>query len=557
MSRISPIDWKPVDLELIPEALEIVKSNENIFVIAGPGAGKTEIMAQRVCYLLQTGICSFPFRILGLSFKRDASSNLRERVLKRCGRKLAAQFDSFTNDAFAKSLLDRFRLGLPEWIRPYPNYKIVNREGEEIEQEVLNFKEITNLVIELFKYNKPILNALRSTYKYVLLDEFQDTTDLQYKLIKIAFKDTNSILTAVGDNKQQIMCWAGAIPEIFQRFEKDFNGKKKYLWINYRSKKRLQYIQSLFANDLDDSIEIRKSENWKEKDGICLILNFSDEDYEAYYLSDIIENLIENKEITPEEISVLTRLKRPEYRDKLIESITEKNILIRIEDDYQEIIAEPINRMLLHFFKLSLKAKDPEASIFIRDLLFHIKAYNEETSLGKIRNLYSNLTKFSEDIKKLIFESHNKADLDNVIQMIIDYIGKDELIALYPQYIQEYWLKDRINKLIEFFWDYYEQCNDWNKALDLLIGKDTVPLMTIHKSKGLEFDTVILVGLEDGAFWSNNREDLCTFFVALSRAKFRVLITYCQRRNGRTQLMMKTKRIYDIFRKAGVKVVDC
>ena len=231
MSIISIIDWKPVDLELTPEALLIVKSNENLFVIAGPGAGKTEIMAQRVCFLLQTGVCSFPFRILGLSFKRDADSNLRERVLKRCGRKLAAQFDSFTNDAFAKSLLDRFRLGLPEWIRPYPNYKIANREGEEIEQEVLNFKEITNLVIKLFQYNKPILNAIRSTYKYVLLDEFQDTTDLQYKLIKIAFKDSNSILTAVGDNKQQIMCWAGAIPEIFQRFEKDFNGKKKYLWI--------------------------------------------------------------------------------------------------------------------------------------------------------------------------------------------------------------------------------------------------------------------------------------------------------------------------------------
>lgn len=547
MSRISPIDWKPIDLELTPEALEIVKSNENIFVIAGPGAGKTEIMAQRVCYLLQTGFCSFPFRILGLSFKRDASSNLRERVLKRCGRKLAAQFDSFTTDAFAKSLLDRFRLGLPEWIRPNPNYRIAIREGEEIKQEVLNFKEITNLVIELFKYNKQILNALRSTYKYVLLDEFQDTTDLQYKLIKIAFKDTKSIITAVGDNKQQIMCWAGAIPEIFQRFERDFNGNKNYLWINYRSKKRLQYIQSLFANFFDNTIEVRKSESWIEKDGLCLILNFSHEGSEANNLSNIIEDLIENRGIPPEEISVLTRLKKPEYRDKLIERVTEKNILIRVEDDYQEIIAEPINRILLNFFKLSLKDKDPEASSFIRNLLFHIKAYNEETALGKIRNLYSNLTKFSDNIKKLIFTSHNKEDFNKIIQIIIDYIGKDELIALYPQYIQGYWLKNRTNELIEFFWDYYEQSNDWNKALDLLIGKDTVPMMTIHKSKGLEFDTVILVGLEDGAFWSNNREDYCTFFVAFSRAKSRVLITKCHRRNGRKQSIMKTKRIYNIF----------
>lgn len=80
--------------------------------------------------------------------------------------------------------------------------------------------------------------------------------------------------------------------------------------------------------------------------------------------------------------------------------------------------------------------------------------------------------------------------------------------------------------------------------------------MTIHKSKGLEFDTVILVGLEDGAFFSNNREDLCTFFVALSRAKDRVLITNCQKRDGRNQFMIKTKRIYDILRRASVKVVE-
>ncbi len=185
MIGIAPKDWKPIDLELTPDALNIVKSNEKIFVIAGPGAGKTEIMAQRVSYLLQTGICSFPHRILGLSFKRDASTNLRERVLKRCGRKLAAQFDSFTNDAFSKSLLDRFRLGLPEWIRPIPGYRIAIRDEDELDQEILSFKKISKLIIELLKYNKPVLNALRITYRYILLDEFQDTTDLQYRLIKL------------------------------------------------------------------------------------------------------------------------------------------------------------------------------------------------------------------------------------------------------------------------------------------------------------------------------------------------------------------------------------
>ncbi len=556
MVGISLEDWKPVDLELTPDALKIVKSDENLFVIAGPGAGKTEIMAQRVCYLLQTGICSFPYRILGLSFKRDASTNLRERVMKRCGRKLSAQFDSFTNDAFSKSLLDRFRLGLPEWIRPIPNYRIAIRSGEELDQEILGFKRISELVIELLKYNKPILNALRSTYKYILLDEFQDTTDLQYKLIKAAFKESNSILTAVGDNKQQIMCWAGAIPEIFQRFEDDFNAKKKYLWINYRSKKRLQYIQSYFANTLDNSITINEEENWEDNDGICMVFNFSDENEEAFHVSIIIENLIENKHIKSEEICILTRLKRQEYRDKIIENLSERNISVRIEDDYQDVIAEPINQLIIHFFKLALQNKAPESSNYIRNLFIRIKAYNRDTSFRKIRDMYSDLDKISEEIKNLILQAQNKSDLDKVIQVIIDYLGKDEIIALYPQYIQEYWMTDRIDKLIEFYRDYYEQCNNWKRALELLVGKDSIPLMTIHKSKGLEFDTIIFIGLEDGAFWSYSREDLCAFFVALSRAKDRALFTHCNMRGRWKQPIEKVREIYNIFENAGVEVKE-
>jgi len=110
----------------VPEALKVVKSNENIIVLAGPGSGKTELLAQRIAFLLQTGMCPFPFRILALSFKRDSATNLEQRALKRCGIELTTRFDSFTIDAFAKSIFDRFRLVLPEQIRPIQNYIISN-----------------------------------------------------------------------------------------------------------------------------------------------------------------------------------------------------------------------------------------------------------------------------------------------------------------------------------------------------------------------------------------------------------------------------------------------
>ena len=94
-------------------------------VFAGPGAGKTELLAQRACFLLQTSTCPPPYRILAISFKREAAENLRARVILRCGRELAARFDSMTFDAFGKDLVDRFRLALPPDLRPSPDYEII------------------------------------------------------------------------------------------------------------------------------------------------------------------------------------------------------------------------------------------------------------------------------------------------------------------------------------------------------------------------------------------------------------------------------------------------
>ena len=108
-------EWRLAGIDdLEPAAWEVLRSRRNMVVIAGPGAGKTELLAQRACYLLQTGMARYPRRILAISFKRDAARNLKDRVSRRCEPEDAARFDSFTFDAFAKSLLDRFRLGLVE-----------------------------------------------------------------------------------------------------------------------------------------------------------------------------------------------------------------------------------------------------------------------------------------------------------------------------------------------------------------------------------------------------------------------------------------------------------
>ena len=241
-------DWRPVgvdDLESVAEV--VVRSQDNTLVVAGPGAGKTELLAQRANFLLETGRCPTPFRILAISFKRDAAKNLETRVKERCAGK-ADRFDSFTLDAFAKGLVDRFLPAIPEEWRPKPGYLVRTAaiaapaaqdwllgapipagferpnvhgwsrsklkrvldeimHGEELpygapdlheirrawgihwwreqlclpaDVPSLTFPMLNRLAAYSLRCNPKIVAALHSTYAYVFLDEFQDTTSSQW-----------------------------------------------------------------------------------------------------------------------------------------------------------------------------------------------------------------------------------------------------------------------------------------------------------------------------------------------------------------------------------------
>src|SRR5690554_3923605 len=123
--------WEPSDnMKLEDNALITAKSDYNTLVVAGPGAGKTELLAQRACFLLETNKCVYPKRILAISFKRDAAYNLKNRVEKRCGEKLSKRFDSLTFDAFSKLILDQFYRGLPNGYKINYPYDVVLNENE-------------------------------------------------------------------------------------------------------------------------------------------------------------------------------------------------------------------------------------------------------------------------------------------------------------------------------------------------------------------------------------------------------------------------------------------
>ncbi|MEI8665943.1 UvrD-helicase domain-containing protein [Pseudoalteromonas sp. B28] len=295
--------WLPSDgLTLEPNALLAAKEQVRCLALtAGPGAGKTEMLAQRADFLLQTGTCRYPKRILAISFKVDASKNLKERIQRRCGQELASRFDSYTFHAFAKRIIDRFRVVLTGDDALELDYSIGERK---VTRRQITFHDLVPLAILILRNSSVAKNAIRQTYSDVFLDELQDCTDQQYELVKEAFKSTSIRLTAVGDTKQKIMGWAGALDGIFQTFARDFSAAPLNMYRNFRSKPRLLRMQNDIIRVLDPA-SVMTEHLLVGEEGEVSAWQFENAQGEAEYLADLIARWIRNEQVPLSEIAVL------------------------------------------------------------------------------------------------------------------------------------------------------------------------------------------------------------------------------------------------------------
>ena len=138
---------------------------------------------------------------------------------------------------------------------------------------------------------------------------------------------------------------------------------------------------------------------------------------------------------------------------------------------------------------------------------------------------------------------------------ILAFIGRDRLTAVHPAYGQGGWLDKVLDAAAAHLLASSVGSIDWLVALDAYEGVQVIPLMTIHKSKGLEYHSVIFVGLDDGAWWSfanDQIEATAGFFVAFTRAKQRVIFTYCAQRGARNKIVT----LYSLLGKAGVQTLS-
>lgn len=588
---ISKGDWSPADgFRLEAEAMNTVINDKNTLVVAGPGSGKTELLAQRACFLLETNTCKYPKKILAISFKKDAAYNLKNRVELRCGKELASRFESKTYDAFAKEILDRFLNSLDESYRPLKNYNIaknndvrkafeisgLNFKGNQTDfnkvygnklsinklplhtdfidkifidawsvllkgnkynnfESYLTFEMISRLSEYLIRTNRYIKKAIEMTYSHVFLDEFQDTTSIQYDLVKSCFLNTGTIITAVGDAKQRIMLWAGARESIFEDFQNDFSSRKRTLIMNHRSAPKLVELQKAMYNKLNEvAIDLQTNEKWNSEDGEVYLRTFKDYKKEANIVSEEIARLIEDG-IKINEICILVKQRVDVYSKEIIDKLSKLNIKARNEEEYQYLLKEDIIKILVSLFRLALNDISSDDWDYIYDILGELYGINEDCNpkilndfIRKIELMISNL--------KANLNITDETQFSDLVDYNVEYISYEKFASKF----QRYKSKDYFDKLIDNFkkmvWKEYNNVKDWNIAFDNFEGKNSIPIMTIHKSKGLEYDTVFFIGLEDSAFWNfknQPHEDRCAFFVALSRAKRRIDFTFSSYRPTR------------------------
>jgi superfamily I DNA/RNA helicase len=520
--------WKPADgLILEPNALLAARTTAgHLAITAGPGAGKTEVLAQRADFLLRTATCRYPSRILAISFKVDASQNLKDRVRLRCGNDLASRFDSYTFHAFAKRIIDRFRTALTGADQLDDDYSVGPRR---VERQSITFKDMVPLATTIVQTNAIARNAIRYTYSDVFLDEFQDCTSEQYQLISDCFLASSARLTAVGDTRQRIMGWAGALEGIFKVFATDFAAVPLSLYQNFRAKPRLRRMQNAMVRTMDPAGAVDDAELAGDE-GVIEILEATDAVDEAERLAVAIRDRIDNDGVAPSQIAVLVSRDQQFVCQRLREAFQAHGIPFREEDSTQDFASEPVVKLITDLLLVAGTVANADAHRRLLSAIIYTHNMDEEQEY-RARHRWA---RFVEEIRSAIaagtIAKGDRAGLQTIVDQLFALVGRDAVVAMSSDYGQANRLDELVQSAIDRLHVVLSNEPDIGLALSAFSADRAVRVMSIHKSKGLEFDTVIVMGVEAQTFWSNPVDERSAYFVAISRAKERLILSVAAHR---------------------------
>lgn len=594
-----------------------------LLIIAGAGSGKTRVLTYRVAHLIsECGIR--PDQILAVTFTNKAAQEMKERIIDLignmgnriwistfhscCVRILRAEadkigyrrdfliFDTVDQNMVIRDCLKELNLD-PQRFEPRALAAAISKAKNELitpdlysnkvtdfwekqvsrvyqlyqskleENNAMDFDDLIMKTVQMLKTHSEVRTKYQEWFRYILIDEYQDTNHAQYELVTLlAMKYQN--ICVVGDDDQSIYAFRGADIRNILEFEQDYpNTKVIRLEENYRS------TQSILdaANKMIENNTERKGKTLYTHKGAGNKLKFyqaNDERQEAEFVADVINETIRDNQYSYQDFTILyrthaqSRIIEEEFvrhqipyrivsglrfyeRKEIKDLLAYLRLLVNPFDNYsfKRIINVPrrgignVTIAKIEDFAARHNCSLPAALARLDE--FDNLAGNYKKSLVKFRELMMDLMRFSEE----------NNSVTSIVEKVLKDSGYQESLSAQNTVSEE----RRIENLNEFLtvtkqFDQEEDGGSLGAFLEKIAlmsdvdnydqGADVVSLMTLHAAKGLEFPIVFLVGMEDGVFPSSRsiwepdqiEEERRLAYVGLTRAKEQIYLTCAQRR---------------------------
>ena len=592
-----------------------------LLILAGAGSGKTRVLTYKIAYLLEQNIVK-PWEILAITFTNKAAKEMKERVLSLveenandiwlgtfhsvCVRILKREiellgysrdfniFDELDKEKVIKEVLKKLNISDKEYPVSYIKYEISrakdNMKGPEeylteasgdfrkekvaqvyiSYQELLkknnaiDFDDIIMLTVKVFMNNPDRLEYYQNKFKYILVDEYQDTNKIQFLLISL-LSAAHGNICVVGDESQSIYGFRGADISNILNFEKEFpNAKIVKLEENYRSTKTILEAANQVIKNNKSKIDKKL---WTEnKQGDKIVYNTLSNEYEEVeYIVDKIDEICKKENKTYSDFAVLfrTNAQARVLEEVFMRSGTPYRLIGGIKFYARKEIKD-----ITSYLKF---IQNPNDNISLRRIINEPKRGIGNTALDRLDEIAA---ANNTSIYNVIKDSDNLVGIrsaGNIIMfrdMMEDLISKKDTMPVseyiklvlknsgYEAMLNETEDKEsemRFDNLMEFIGVAmeFEKENADNTLADFLDsialvsdvdsleeGAEAVTLMTMHSAKGLEFNVVFLVGMEEGLFPSkksieedeSTEEERRLCYVGITRAKEKLFLTNTNKR---------------------------
>ena len=593
-------------------------------VIAGAGSGKTKVLTTRIANLIESGVPSY--QILAITFTNKAAKEMRDRLetLAKDNKAFVGTFHSFglrvirenvnalgmtsnftildsddvtslvkkilkekgydTKEVSPSYIKNRISFIKNEMLTDAEVEKFFQSEIEKIAYEIykeyniklkknnsVDFDDLLRIPVLLFQNHPDILEFYQNKYQYILIDEYQDTNEVQYKLVKLLSKRYQNLFV-VGDPDQSIYQFRGANYKNILNFERDYpNTVVIPLEDNYRSTKMiLDAANSVIKNNKE-----RKEKNLRSHHGDGVKTKFMvgyDEKHEISLVIEEIKKLLEQG-YKKRNIAIFYRTNA---QSRVIEEqFLKANIPYKVVGSYYFYSRKEI-KDLICYLRLILNQND---DISLRRVINVPKRGIGPTSVNKLeqksieenKSMFDAITSGKElEFKNLILNIKKESEslsLTELVDCVLEKSGMKKELETDPSLESEL----RLDNLMEFksITATYEETTgsvdlgDFLEEISLIADisehkndDDVVTLMTLHSAKGLEFPVVFLVGMEEGIFPHQNsfteegglEEERRLCYVGITRAEEKLYLTCARSRMmyGRTNRNPMSRFIKEI-----------